>query len=104
MTETDKQWLWHLPEGNAIGNRSIRRLDGYEKASGKAIYTRDIKLPGMLYAKQFESPYAHAKIKSMDTRKAKALPGVRVGRVTIYPKLGRGAGARCPHITSRAGA
>lgn len=77
MTETDKQWLWHLPEGGAIGKRSIRRLDGYEKASGKAIYTRDIKLPGMLYAKQFVSPYAHAKIKSMDTSKAEALPGVR---------------------------
>jgi CO/xanthine dehydrogenase Mo-binding subunit len=62
---------------NKIGKRGIRRLDGYEKASGKAIYTRDIKLPGMLYARILMSPYARAKIKRMDTSKAEKLPGVR---------------------------
>ena len=66
-----------LKKFNAIGNRDIRRLDGYEKASGKAIYCRDIQLPGMLYAKILHSPYAHAKIKRMDTSKAEKLPGVR---------------------------
>ena len=45
--------------------------------SGKAVYTRDIYLPGMLYAKILSSPYAHAKIKSIDTSTAEALPGVR---------------------------
>jgi len=60
-----------------IGRRGVRRLDGYEKASGRAIYTIDIQLPGMLYAKFLTSPYAHAKIRSMDTTKAEALPGVR---------------------------
>jgi xanthine dehydrogenase molybdenum-binding subunit len=62
---------------NEIGKRGVRRLDGYEKASGKAVYTRDIQLPGMLYARISMSPYARAKIKNMDTRRAEALPGVR---------------------------
>jgi len=62
---------------NAIGKRGIRRIDGYKKAGGKAIYTKDIILPGMLYAKWFKSPYPNAKIIKMDTGKAESLPGVR---------------------------
>ena len=53
------------------------RQDAHERASGKAAYTRDIYLPGMLYAKILTSPYAHAKITNIDTSQAKALPGVR---------------------------
>ena len=60
-----------------IGKRGQRRLDGYEKATGKALYTRDVEIPGMLYARILRSPYAHAKIKHMDTHRAEALPGVR---------------------------
>jgi len=70
-------WLWPVPENGVIGKRRVRRLDGYEKASGKAVYARDIYRPGMLYAKYLRSRYAHAKIKSMNTSKAEALPGVR---------------------------
>jgi len=60
-----------------IGKRGVRRLDGYEKASGQAIYTRDVQLPGMLYARVLMSPYARARIQRMGTSKAEALPGVR---------------------------
>jgi CO/xanthine dehydrogenase Mo-binding subunit len=60
-----------------IGRRGVRRYDGYEKASGKAIYTRDIQLPGMLYGRVLHSPYAHARIKKLDTSRVEALPGVR---------------------------
>ena len=60
-----------------IGKHGVRRYDGYEKASGKALYTRDVLLPGMLYAKVLASPYAHAKITRLDTSKAEAYPGVR---------------------------
>jgi CO/xanthine dehydrogenase Mo-binding subunit len=60
-----------------IGKRGIRRIDGYAKASGKAVYTRDVQIIGMLYAKVMRSPYAHARILKMDTKKAEALPGVR---------------------------
>ena len=62
---------------NAIGKRGIRRIDGYKKAGGKAIYTSDIILPGMLHARWFTSPYPNAKILSMDTSKAEAFPGVQ---------------------------
>ncbi len=62
---------------NAVGKRGLRRKDGYEKASGTGLYTRDIILPGMLYAKMFLSPYPHARIKSLDTRAVESHPGVR---------------------------
>ena len=48
-----------------------------EKTTGNAEYTVDMKLPGMLYAKILRSPYAHANIKSIDTRRALAHPGVK---------------------------
>jgi len=60
-----------------IGKRGVKRIDGYEKASGKALYTRDIQLPGMLYARVLKSPYARAKISRLDTSRAEALDGVR---------------------------
>jgi len=66
-----------LDSYNYIGKRGLKRKDGYEKASGTGLYTRDIMLPGMLYAKGFRSPYAHAKIVSLDTSAVEAYPGVR---------------------------
>jgi xanthine dehydrogenase molybdenum-binding subunit len=60
-----------------MGRRGVRRIDGYEKASGKATYTMDVQLPGMLYMRFLTSPYPHAMIKRMDTKKAGSLPGVR---------------------------
>ena len=64
-------------EYQQIGKRGVRRIDGYAKASGKAVYTRDVQIPGMLYAKMMRSPYAHARILHMDTSRAEKLPGVR---------------------------
>jgi len=58
--------------------RGFRRIDGHKKASGKAMYTKDIGLPGMLFAKFLTSPYANAKIRQVDTRKADRLSGVRL--------------------------
>ena len=56
------------------------RIDGMEKASGKAEYLDDITIsrnfPGMLYGKVLRSPYPHAIIKSAETTKAEKLPGV----------------------------
>ena len=60
-----------------INKRGIVRKDGYAKATGSAVYCRDVQFPGMLYAKHLNSPYPNAVIKSMDTSKAEALPGVR---------------------------
>ncbi len=78
MAESYQPWTWKIPESDeSIKKNMIPRQDAYERVSGQAVYTRDIYLPGMLYAKILTSPYAHAKIVSMDTSKAEALVGVR---------------------------
>lgn len=56
--------------------RSMPRLDGPAKVSGKVQYTDDHVLPGMLYGKILRSPHAHAILKKVDTSKAEKLPGV----------------------------
>ncbi|OYV51839.1 MAG: hypothetical protein B7X10_00485, partial [Burkholderiales bacterium 21-58-4] len=55
---------------------SRKRREDPRFIQGKGNYVDDIKLPGMLFAVMVRSPYAHAKIKSIDTSKAKAYPGV----------------------------
>jgi xanthine dehydrogenase YagR molybdenum-binding subunit len=50
-------------------------------ASGQAKYSYDINRPGMLYARLLACPYAHAKIKSIDTSEAEKLPGVKTVRI-----------------------
>jgi CO/xanthine dehydrogenase Mo-binding subunit len=76
-SESYKPWTWKKPEGSEEMKSDIVRQDAYDRVSGQAIYTRDILLPGMLYAKILTSPYAHAKIARMNVSKAKALVGVR---------------------------
>ncbi len=56
---------------------SAKRYDISEKLTGEALYTSDMVLPGMLYAKVKQSPHARAKIVRIDTSKAEALEGVR---------------------------
>ncbi len=59
-----------------IGTRPIRH-DGVDKVTGRAQYGADITLPGTLFARVLRSPYAHARIVSIDTSRAAALPGVK---------------------------
>jgi 4-hydroxybenzoyl-CoA reductase alpha subunit len=56
--------------------RALRKVDGLDKATGAAIYTDDINLPGMLHAKLLRSPHAHARILAIDTTRARQLSGV----------------------------
>jgi xanthine dehydrogenase molybdenum-binding subunit len=58
-----------------IGTRPIRH-DGVEKVIGSAKYGADYSFPGMLHGKVLRSPYAHARIKSINFEKALKLPGV----------------------------
>ncbi|WP_232778399.1 aerobic carbon-monoxide dehydrogenase large subunit [Carbonactinospora thermoautotrophica] len=55
-----------------------RRVEDDRFIRGKGTYVDDIKLPGMLYMEILRSPLAHARIKSIDTSKAWAIPGVRL--------------------------
>jgi CO/xanthine dehydrogenase Mo-binding subunit/aerobic-type carbon monoxide dehydrogenase small subunit (CoxS/CutS family) len=60
---------------NVVGHPTPR-IDAAERVSGKARYTSDIHLPGMLYARVLRSPHPHARVGRIDTSKALALPGV----------------------------
>jgi len=65
-----------MAEFNVIGKNSLRRFDAYPKASGQAKFCMDVVPKDALVGKILRSPHAHARIKSLDTSKAKALPGV----------------------------
>jgi len=69
-------------ERSLIGKR-IKRIDGPAKSSGGAKYTYDINRPGLLVAKIYRSPYAHAKITALDTSEAEKLPGVKTVQVIL---------------------
>src|SRR6201996_4969332 len=64
---TDNKW---------IGQRTIRP-DGVDKVTGRAAFAADTAMPGMIWGKVLRSPHPHARIKSIDTSKAEALPGVK---------------------------
>src|SRR5579883_2374485 len=63
-------------QGHAWIGQSIKRREDPDLLTGRATYTNDVKLPGMLHAAVLRSPYAHARIVSIDTSAARALPGV----------------------------
>jgi 4-hydroxybenzoyl-CoA reductase alpha subunit len=60
----------------SVVGKSLPKKDAPDKATGRAVYTGDIRLPGMLRGKLLGSPHAHARIVSVDTSGAEALPGV----------------------------
>ena len=59
-----------------IGTRPVRP-DGVDKVTGRAVYAADVQMTGLLHGHVLRSPHAHARIRSIDTSKAEALPGVR---------------------------
>ncbi|PYO59676.1 MAG: carbon monoxide dehydrogenase, partial [Gemmatimonadetes bacterium] len=58
----------------------IKRREDPRLITGRATYTDDVKLPGLLYAAVLRSTYAHAKLRKVDVAKAKKAPGV----VAVY--------------------
>ena len=63
---TDLKWI----------GRSMKRLEDPRLLVGRGVYVDDVNLPGMAHAAVLRSPHAHARIVSIDTSKAAALPGV----------------------------
>ena len=63
------------PAYKVIGTRPIRP-DGVEKVTGKALYGADVHLPDLVHGAVLRSPHAHARIRSIDTSAAEALPNV----------------------------
>jgi CO/xanthine dehydrogenase Mo-binding subunit len=71
-----------------VGTRPIRP-DGIEKVTGRANFGADCNLPGMLTGCIVRSPHAHAKILSIDTKKAMALKGVKaIVTAADFPEIG----------------
>jgi len=61
--------------GKGVGH-PVRRVDGVAKVTGRARYTGDFDVPGMIFGRCLRSPHPSARIVSIDVRQAKALPGV----------------------------
>ena len=87
----------------SIVGTSVRRVDGADKVTGKAKYTGDLVVPGLIEGKFLRSPYAHARIVSIDTSEAEAMAGVvavltREDFTDISPYIGRGKNKDHPII------
>jgi len=75
VVEEDALEQWPAGPREIVGRPAIR-LDGVERARGQAVYTADLKLPGMLHAAVLRSPYPRARVTKLDLAPALALPGV----------------------------
>jgi xanthine dehydrogenase YagR molybdenum-binding subunit len=75
VVEEDALDQWPAGPGTVVGRDAVR-VDGAERARGEAVYTADLKLPGMLHAAILRSPLAHARAAQVDLAPALALPGV----------------------------
>src|SRR5258708_37181001 len=63
----------------SVVGQSVPRVDGAAKVTGNAKYVADLSIPGMIEGKFLRSPYAHARIRSIDTAEAEAMPAVVAG-------------------------
>jgi len=79
------EYKWPDADKRTFIGKRISRIDGPQKVSGRAKYSFDINRPGMLFGKIVRSPYAHAKVKSIDTSAAEAMPGVKAIHIVAQP-------------------
>ena len=82
-----------MSNGHTVVGQNLRKVDGVKLVTGGQAFTDDIDLPGLLYGKILPSPYAHARIRCIDTSKARALPGIHA--VLTYRDV-----PRVPHTTA----
>ncbi len=78
-------YTWPTEDKRTLIGKRVKRVDSPVKVSGQAKYTYDVHRPGMLYGKVLRSPYAHAKIVSIDTSAAEKIPGVRAVHIVQKP-------------------
>jgi CO/xanthine dehydrogenase Mo-binding subunit len=65
------------PKKRRVVGTRVQRLDGSDKATGRAKYSYDINRPGMLHARILRCPHARAIVTSIDTKAAEKMPGFR---------------------------
>jgi xanthine dehydrogenase YagR molybdenum-binding subunit len=68
---------WGANDKHRLLNKPMIRVDGPAKATGTALYTQDVRPPGMLFGRFLSSPHAHAKVTKLDLLPAQKLPGVK---------------------------
>ena len=78
-------YQWPQPPDRHIIGTSHTRVDGPAKSSGQAKYTYDATPKGLLAGAILRSPYAHARLVSVDTSAAEAMPGVKAVAVLQKP-------------------
>jgi len=75
------EYAWPAADERRLIGTRVNRLDGPDKSTGAAHYSRDVKRPGMLYAKLLSCPHAHARITRLDVGPAEAMAGVATVKV-----------------------
>ena len=78
-------YKWPEASKRSLIGKRMSRVDGPLKSSGRAKYSYDIVRPGMLYGNVVRSPYAHARVKSIDTSAAEKIPGVKGVHIVKQP-------------------
>src|ERR1700682_2117094 len=78
-------YAWPDAQHRTLIGARVTRVDAPAKVSGQSKYTYDVHRPGMLYGKVFRSPYAHAKVVSIDTSAAEKMPGVKAIEIVQGP-------------------
>ena len=76
VVEEDALDQWPAGPRKTVGQPATR-IDGHERATGKALYTGDLVFPGLLQAAVLRSPHARARVKRLDLAGAAEAPGVR---------------------------
>src|SRR5664279_4578459 len=79
------EYSWPDPATQPLLGKKITRIDGPSKSSGRAKYTYDYNPDGLLAGKMVRCPYAHAKVKSIDTSAAEKMPGVKAIEIVQKP-------------------
>ncbi len=71
-----REAAWKPRSEMKVLNTDIQRLDGPDKATGRAVYTHDVRLPNMVYARLVLHHAPRAVLQSLDVSPAKEVPGV----------------------------
>src|ERR1039457_433848 len=80
-------YSWPPMETRKVIGKPYKRLDGPQKASGRARYTSDLNLKDMLYAAYLTCPHGHARVTSIDTSAAEKMNGVKA--VLVIAEAGK---------------
>src|SRR5579885_3053297 len=80
-----RDYHWPPIEQRKVIGKPFERVDGPQKAAGRAKYSSDFGIRGMLFGAYLTSPHAHARIISIDTSAAEKMNGVKAVHVMVKP-------------------